>query len=265
MERNIGDPGEFLNASMATRAVNIKPDMRKVARLDVYHKNYRSLLLGWGPAGLALLAGGLVLWRLQHPVWGGILMALALPVLYIASRLPQTLKGDAYRNGLLIPGIITSLNPLTIICLADVRTSNEDDEAEPEDEDATEATRGKVVWGVKQVIIHQLTVQPESLGAQVPCVSLFGSTNAEGSYYTAFEPRPLAWGTDDARVIGQACQAIDDAEWLLLPPLAVAYAASEKNDSDIAYFDAALNPVKAVPLRAGGGGVGGGGRGGLGP
>jgi hypothetical protein len=241
MERQIGDSGKFLNASMATRAVNIKPDMRKVARLDTYHKSYRSLLIGWGLAGLALLAGGIVLWLLQHQVWGGFLIALALPVLYTASRFPQTLKGDAYRNGLLIPGIITNLTPLTLTCLTDVRTDDEDDYQEPED--VAQNARGGIVWGVRQVVIHQLSVQPERLGEQVPCVSLFGETNDEGVFYTNFEPRPLAWGTDDAHVIEQARQAIEDAEWLLLPPLALAYETSEKNDNGIAYFDAGLNPV----------------------
>ena len=119
MERTIGDPGEFLNNSLASRAVNIEPDMRKVRRLDIYHHNYRKLLFGWGLAGLVLLAIGVGLWYFQLQIWGSIFGLLSLPVLFIASRLPQTLKGDAYRNGLLIPGIISNLNPLTITCLAD--------------------------------------------------------------------------------------------------------------------------------------------------
>jgi hypothetical protein len=92
-------------------------------------------------------------------------------------------------------------------------------------------------------VIEQLTVQPERLGEQVPCVSLFGQTTEDGAVYLNFEPRPLAWGTDDQRVIVQARQAIDDDEWGLLPQLTAAYAASEKNDDGIAYFDANLRPV----------------------
>jgi hypothetical protein len=237
MDRRIGDPGEFLNNSIATRAVNIEPDMRKVRRLDTYHQHYRNLLLGWSLSGLALLTGGIGLWRAEHPVWGGILAVLALPVLYIASKFPQTLKGDAYRNGLLIPGIITSLNPLTLTCLADVRTSGDDEDS----------PAGQIMWGVKQVVIKELTVQPGKLGTQVPCVSLFGGEGENGEYYTAYEARPLAWGTDAAHIIRQAQEAIDEEEWQLLPFLAVAYADSEKNDNGIAYFDADLKPVKPTP------------------
>jgi hypothetical protein len=231
MKRNIGDPGEFLNNSMASRAVNIEPDMRKMRQLDIYHQNYRKLLRGWGLAGLGLLAVGVGLWYFGHPVWGSIFGVLALPVLFIASRLPQTLKGDAYRNGLLIPGIVSNLNPLTITCLTDVRTGDDENEAEG------------IVWGVKEVVAPQLTVHPERLGEQVPCVSLFGETDTAGEIYLNFEPRPLAWGTDENSIIAQARQAIDDEEWGLLPPLSVAYASSEKNENGIAYFDANLRPV----------------------
>ena len=233
MERTVGDPGEFLNNSVASRAVNIEPDMRKVRRLDIYHQKYSKLLRGWGLAGLVLLAIGVALWYFQHQIWKSIFGVLALPVLFIASRLPQTLKGDAYRNGLLIPGIISNLNPLTITCLADVRTSGDDEDGETEG----------IMWGVKQVVVPQLTVHPEQLGEQVPCVSLFGETDADGEIYLNFEPRPLVWGTNDNSIIAQARQAIDDEEWGLLPPLSVAYASSEKNENGIAYFDAELRPV----------------------
>jgi hypothetical protein len=222
MERTIGDPGEYLNNSVASRAVNIDPDMRKVRRLDSYHRKYRQLLRGWGLVGLALLAGGVTLWNFEHQTWGGGLVAfVALPVLFIAWRFRQTLQGDAYRNGLLIPGLISGLSPLTITCLADVRTSDDED-----DEAVGETVTGRIVWGIKQVVIEQLTVQPERLGEQVPCVSLFGQTTEDGAVYLNFEPRPLAWGTDDQRVIVQARQAIDDDEWGLLPQLTAAYAAS---------------------------------------
>lgn len=231
MQRSVGDPGEFLNQSVASRAVNIDPDMRKVRRYDTYHRRYKNLLKNWGLSGLAMLAAGIGLCWFQHPVWGGILIALSVPVLLIAARLPQTLKGDAYRNGLLIPGIVTNLSPLTLICAADVRTGDDEVEA------------GQPVWGVREVVVEELTVHTAQLGEQVPCVSLFGETDEEGDYYTNFEPRPLAWGTDDARIIEQARQAIADDEWLLLPPLAQAYASNTKNENGIAYFDADLQPI----------------------
>jgi hypothetical protein len=232
MERNVGDPGEFLNGSVATRAVNIDPNMQKVRRLDIFHHRYQSLLYYWGGMGVALLLAGSALCAFHHLVWGGILLVLSLPIFFIASQLPQTLRGDAYRNGLLIPGIISSLSPLTLTCLADIRTGDE-----------ASADAPGIAWGVRQVIIKELTVQPARLGEQVPCVSLFGVTSQDEAYYTAFEPRPLAWGTDDGRLIEQARQAIEQEEWLLLPPLAAAYAQSEKNADDIAFFDEQLRPI----------------------
>ena len=243
MEREIGDAGDFLNNSVASRAVNIAPDMSKVRRLDIYHRRYRKLMLGFGAAGVALLAGGVALWSGNHQVWGSLVGLLGLPLLYFASTFLQTLKGDAYRNGLLIPGIVSSLHPLTITCMADVRTGDDD---EFEDEDDKAGTISSIVWGIKQVVVNELTMHAAQLGERVPCVSLFGGEGEDGAFYTDFEPRPLAWGTADARTVEQARQAIDEEEWALLPQLAAAYEASEKNDNAIAYFDAALNPVSSA-------------------
>ncbi|RPD47019.1 DUF3239 domain-containing protein [Hymenobacter sediminis] len=243
MERSIGDPGQFLNGSVATRAVNLEPDMRRVRRYDIYHRRYRNLLKNWGAAGLALLVAGVALCWFEHPIWGSILIVLSLPVLFIAARLPQTLKGDAYRNGLLIPGLITNITPLTMLCVTDIRTSGE------EEEDETESP-GAVFWGAKEVVIEQLPLHPAQLGEQVPCVSLFGGSDDEGEYYLNFEPRPLAWGTDSISSIEQARAAIDDEEWLLLPLLARAYASAEKNEDGVAYFDADLNPLRVAKAEA---------------
>lgn len=238
MKRAVGDAGEYFNDSVATRAVNIDPDMAKVRRLDIYHRRYQQLFRWLSAIGAGLLLAGIALCIWHHPVWGGLVIVLSLPVLFLALRLPQTLQGDAYKNGLLIPGIITNLTPLTMLCVADVRTSGDD---EPDE------TTG-IVWGAKQVVIKELTVQPARLGEQIPCVSLFGGTSPDEAVYVAFEPRPLAWGTDNAAIIEQARRAIDDEEWLLLPHLATAYASAEKNDEDIAYFDGQLRPV--APPRA---------------
>jgi Protein of unknown function (DUF3239) len=238
MERTIGEQGEILNQSVASRAVNIDPNMRRVRRYDIYHKRYKSLLKGWGLSGLTLLVAGLALCWFQHPVWGGVLIALSVPVLFIAARIPQTLKGDAYRSGLLIPGIVTNLSPLTVTCVTDARTGEYPVEA------------GEPMWGVREVLVEELPLHASQLGEQVPCVSLFGETNEEGSYYTNFEPRPLSWGTENARIIEQARQAIDNDEWLILPTLARAFATHSKNDNDIAFFDLNLQPVTVATSEA---------------
>lgn len=244
MEKSIGDPGQFLNGSVATRAVNLEPDMQRVRRYDIYHHRYRSLLKTWGGAGLALLAVGVALCWFGHPWWGSLPILLSLPVLFIAARLPQTLRGDAYRNGLLIPGVITNLAPLTLLCVTDIRTSSgEDDENEA-------AGASPVFWGAKEVVIEQLPLHPAQVGEQVPCVSLFGGSDEEGEYYLNFEPRPLVWGTDSVNSIEQARDAIDDEEWLLLPLLARAYASAEKNEDGVAYFDADLNPLSVAKPEA---------------
>ncbi|WP_180754335.1 DUF3239 domain-containing protein [Hymenobacter sp. DG01] len=223
---------------MASRAVNMEPDMRRVRRYDIYHHRYRNLLKNWGTAGLVLLAGGIALCWFGHPWWGSLPILLSLPVLFIAARLPQTLRGDAYRNGLLIPGIITNLAPLTMLCMTDIRTSSGDEDDEDEG--------GTVFWGAKEVVIEQLPLHPAQVGEQVPCVSLFGGSDEKGEYYLNFEPRPLAWGTDSVSSIEQARAAIDDEEWLLLPLLAQAYARAEKNEDGIAYFDVDLNPLSVA-------------------
>lgn len=228
MHDRIGQPGDITHSSVATRAVNIRPDMRKVRRLDVYYRRYRTAMQVALGLGVTLAAVAVVLWRANHGIWSAVVALPALVVLFFAFNYRQALSGDAYSSGLLVPGLLTSVEPLELVVAAEVETGGEDN------------PQG-IVWGVRRVTLPQLTVHPEQVGEQVPCVVLFGSS--EAGVYTNFEPRPLAWGTDDMAVLQAAHAAIVATEWQVLAQLAALYATSPKNDNDIAYFDAQLQPV----------------------
>lgn len=227
MERQIGDPGEYLNESMASRAVNISPNMKKVARLDIHHREYRKYL--WlsmaTVAGLLAVAGALFYFHYMKTAFGFGCMAYA--VFLFGWRFRKMLTGDAYRNGLLVPGIITSVAPLRVSVVAEVQSG---DGPNPRD----------IVWGVKQLEVPALTLHPEQLGELVPCVALFGPSN--DGVYTNYEPRPLAWGTDEPAVIEAARAAIDPEEWQTAALLAERTPPAEGSYS-IAFFDEDLQLV----------------------
>ncbi|WP_019949462.1 DUF3239 domain-containing protein [Hymenobacter aerophilus] len=230
MEREIGEPGEFLGGSMASRAVNIQPDMQKVRRLDTYHRTYRRYL--W--RSMSALAGLLVVvvgvYLLGYPKTAFAFACLTYAVFLFGWRFRRMLTGDAYRNGLLVPGIITAVAPLRVTVVAEV----EDGESQN--------SRG-IVWGVKHLTVPALTMHPEQLGERVPCVALFGP-GADG-IYTDYEPRPLAWGTADPAVIEAARAAIPPEEWELTEELATRTPPAE-GDYSISFFNDDLELVPNV-------------------
>lgn len=230
MDRQIGDPGEFLNASMASRAVNIKPDMRKVRRLDIYHRTYRKyMFIGLGIAAGLLAVAGLLLVS-DHLKSGMLFLILAVALGLFSLRFRQMLTGAAYTNGLLVAGVVTSVSPLRLAVAAEV-------------ENGSGENPRNIVWGVKHIEIPALTLHKAQLGEQVPCVALFGGDN--DGVHADFEPRPLAWGTDDPVVLQAAHAAIEPEEWTIAEQLAAQASHLTDNDS-IAYFDDELQLVAAA-------------------
>lgn len=232
MDRQIGDPGEYLNESMASRAVNIRPNMKKVARLDTHHRTYRKYLLTSMAVVAGLLAVAVAIFLLDYPKIAFGIGIMAYAVFLFGWRFRKMLTGDAYTNGLLVPGIITSVNPLQVSVVAEVQNG---DGPNPHG----------IVWGAKQVQVPALTLHPEQLGEQVPCVALFGP--AENGIYTDYEPRPLAWGTDELAVIRTAQTTIDPEEWEVAALLAQRTPPAEGSYS-VAYFneDFQLVPDQAL-------------------
>ncbi|SES90411.1 DUF3239 domain-containing protein [Hymenobacter actinosclerus] len=230
MERQIGAPGEFLDGSMASRAVNIRPDMRKVRQLDTFHRDYRRYLWRSMAAVAGLLAVVVVLALFGHFKTAFAVGCITYAVFLFGWRFRKMLTGDAYRNGLLVPGIITALNPLRVTVVAEVENGD------------GQNPRG-IVWGVKHLTIPALTMHPEQLGEPVPCVALFGAS--DDGIYTDYEPRPLAWGTADAAVIEAARAAIAPDEWELTALLAERTPPTE-GEYSITFFNDELEIVPGV-------------------
>ncbi|RFP63920.1 DUF3239 domain-containing protein [Hymenobacter lapidiphilus] len=231
MERQIGEPGEFLGGSMASRAANIRPDMKKVRQLDVPHRTYRKYLWVSMGAAATLLALAVLLYSLDYTnvAMGGVVVGLTM--ISVGWSFRKMLTGDAYRNGLLVPGIITGLNALQLSVVAEVQNG---DGPNP---------RG-IVWGVNQITVPALSMHPEQLGEQVPCVVLFGA-DSDGIYID-YEPRPLSWGTNEPAVINSAHSSIDAEEWELAALMAER-ATTIPGDRTLTFFNEELQYVPHIP------------------
>ncbi len=104
-----------------------------------------------------------------------------------------------------MPAVVSEIRPrgLTLLALVDI--------AKP---GTTDRRYALVTRNVQAVPGHQKRV-----GEQVPCVAVLSdrtTRNTTGSWQMV-SPMPIAWGgTRDAKVLRDATEAIDDAEWKLL-------------------------------------------------
>lgn len=136
------------------------------------------------------------------------------------------MKRIAYESGLIIPAIITEIQPLTLLALADVRGDEEK----------------KLVWSCRKIIIQQLPHHHLTVSEKVPCVSLFGMS-VKG-YRRCFEPRPVSWGFSDENHRQQALESIREEEWHVLARLEPQM---KKVPEDVmVFFDKDLNKIKSL-------------------
>ena len=234
MEKTIGEEGEDFNLSQASRAMNIEPDEDQIKKYDQYPdsggfiKNIIIFLL------FAIL--GLTIYLFYNGRWIlgiiGIIATLFLGLLTFVFG--SATKKAAYQNGLIIPAVIINTNPIEILAMADMRST---DEQAP-------------VYGFQKIKINTLPNHKIEINEKVPCVTLFGM--AIKGYRRHFEPRPISWGFKDASLIRQTIEVISGdqteneffkTEWEML------YKAKDKISEETArdtvlFFDADLNEVK---------------------
>ena len=224
----IGDKGENLNLSHATRAVHITPDLERLAKYDEYPAKVRkqklknlawflifavptAKLISMGYVWWSIIPGILSLWNL---FW------------FIAHKnaSPQAV----YEKGLLCGAIIVNENPLQIAVMSEMQTSEDD----------------PTCWGIKCFDVKELPLHKISKGERVPCSVMFGGAMPFSGLWGEMEPHPVCWATADVPVLEKAKQAIDENEWRTLETLAEL--AIEREDVDftkkIAYFNEDLSP-----------------------
>lgn len=181
---SIGQPGNSLNFSYASRAMNIKPDE---AQIEKYDHLPLGVTLKWYDSGAVQIAAlflviALALFYFHYWVWGSVVGLLALFIGYSATlvNLETLYKKEAYESGLLVPGIITSLSPLQVMSFGELRNSLD----------------VPTLYGVRKFTVNSLPHHQLALGEKVPCVALFLGKN-NSSYWEDFRPRPVCWGFED--------------------------------------------------------------------
>lgn len=227
----IGEEGKSLNFSFATRAINIDADQEQIAKYDEYTAKSNPLQYAALAVAVGLLGLGVYLFVIGHWVWGIVSLIAFLFVFMISRSLGKATlqKSIAYEDGLLIPGIICSTNPLQLVAMADMSS----EENQPR------------IYGCTKFSIAALPLHSLEVGTRVPCVSLFGM--AVKGYRRHFEPRPVSWGYTDPNIIQGAIVAIDTADdgevsdWEILERLASKM--KDVPEKEIVFFNAHLERI----------------------
>lgn len=233
-QTQIGQEGDSMNFSYATRAMNTEPDSDQLEKYDEYPTGGNPIMYVFILLTIALLGFTIYLFTTGHWVWGivGILVSLILAFLSYMFGNASLKKSVAYENGLLIPAIIVNTNPIQILAIADMSA---DEAVDP-------------VYGVKKMTVNNLPNHVVEKGEKVPCVALFGM--AYKGYRRMFEPRPVSWGYKNKDVIQEAIQAIsqDDVEgkfeneWEMLYEIETKYSDKIKDD-ELTFFDKDLEQL----------------------
>ncbi len=233
MSKPVGEKGENVNNSQASRAMNRKPDEAQVEQYDNYPAKGNPLIYLF----LVLAAGTLLLtiylFANGHWLFGiigiaGLLILLLLSYSFGNSGLKKRI---AYESGLLIPAIIVNTAPLELLAMADMST----------------AAGQEPIYGFLKIAAKNLPNHKVELNEKVPCVSLFGM--ATKGYRRHFEPRPVSCGFKDPTLVTQAVAVISKGptenrkfrtEWEMLYALRDKIGTGMKKGT-ILFFDKDLN------------------------
>jgi hypothetical protein len=231
----IGEAGESLNLSTATRAMNVEPDKDQMEQYDEYKAKGNPVFYVVLILTLAVLGGVIWLFINEHWIIGIIGILVGLFLAFLSYSLSTVQKGMAYESGLLIPAIVIQTNPIELIALADM--SSEEGQTP--------------LYGCRKMKVQQLPHHQVKIDEKVPCATLFGA--AIKGYRTHFEPRPICWGYKNSDYIKQVVDIIAsdkdslkdtkfESEWQML--LALKDKMKSLNHEDVVIFDANLNEVK---------------------
>lgn len=194
----MGEAGEMVNNTFATRAANIDPDKERVKKYTQHKwaqkpmRIARYLLWVWVAGAIALYATG-------HYIWGTLVVLIALLWRYLVSVAADGLTESVFTDGLLMPAVITKKdfesktgkNSCDILVLANMGTG----------------MNTRAVWGLQRLKINQLPIHQIQEGERVPCVAYF-NTVVKNNTRMHFVPSPLCWATADTQVLSDAIKYI---------------------------------------------------------
>lgn len=184
-ENSIGEEGKFLNFTAASRAMNIDPDTEQIKKYDEYPAKSNAIQYLFIVLCIAMLSLSIYWITGGHWILSGIgILATTFLALLANSFGKATLmKQIAYKNGLIIPAMITNTDPIEIIALANMGSKEEQ----------------QPIYGCLKMNVNALPNHTIAVGEKVPCISLFGA--AINGYRRHFEPRPITWGFKEAALI----------------------------------------------------------------
>ncbi len=200
MEPTTGKTAVASGCLQQSRLCQFKPDPGRVRKFDIYSRAYRLTYHILAIISLFCVVAFVSAIMARHWITAGIIMVVTvLPVslLFLYWRL---MRRKTYEKGILVPGMVASLEPLTLIALADMRSE--------------ETRYNTPQWGCKKIEPGNLPLHTLQVGEKVPCIAVFDVTDHD--LRSNFEPRPVSWATADRSNIDQAVALIDPEEWILL-------------------------------------------------
>jgi hypothetical protein len=233
MDKAVGERGAHLNASQATRAMNLKPDEAHLEKYDHYPAKGNPVQYLFVILAIGTLALTIYLFKNGHWIFGiiGIIGVLLLSLLAYSFGSATLKKQVAYENGLLIPAIIVNTSPVELLAMANMATK---EDQEP-------------IYGFLKMAAPNLPNHKIELNEKVPCVSLFGM-GIKG-YRRHFEARPICCGFKEQALIAQAIAVISKeptenrlfkSEWDMLYALRDKIGINMKGGT-VLLFDKSLN------------------------
>lgn len=193
--------GEAINGSSASIAPGVSPEFFHTYR---HESNLRfvikSAVVFLVIGGLAIF-GGLSLrevggWAASVGgyaaiIIGGLFVVLGLIIAFIAFGF-WSLLSQAFKNGLLTPGVVVSQEPTALAVLAEMGNGG-----------------GRTYYGVRRLNVPSLPAHGDHLETRVPCSSTFQPGDAEDRW-AWFSPTPICHGTARASALKQCFDRLGD-------------------------------------------------------
>ncbi|MDH6306664.1 hypothetical protein M2459_003343 [Parabacteroides sp. PF5-5] len=188
------EEGESINFSKASVSPHIDGDLERIKKYDALveeNKKAKRQFLLYSLIALSI-TGGLI--RTGHPWWsiipGIVFLFYLFSYLMMRAATPQSI----YKNGLLIPSVVTSVNPIQIVAVADMRAK---DEAE-------------MIYGAKRFTYNDWP-EKVNIGDKIPCAAMFASGLSD--HHNNMEAHPIIFATDNKEEIEKCIAAIEYNEW----------------------------------------------------
>lgn len=160
---------------------------------------------------IAFVIFSLIAWGLSFVAWWAALVpAILAVILFLLVVLLLRVAKTKFEYGLLTPAIVTSTNPISMLCLANMSKGGHSEEDPVE-----------TYFGIKRNNSWSKKTEGLTIGTIIPCVSTFTEGNSEDCWED-FDPSPLDFGTGDKAVLSDRKSRLDADDIALLRQLQAA-------------------------------------------